>query len=94
MSRTGKYICETELGTSLVQEKKGKYTLRGEGEVPIYEEITSPNALRSSKRVAKALQAINWSFTSDDTRFLTHNLHPYPAKFIPQIPGKHSSSFI
>src|SRR5690606_12646408 len=23
----------------------------------------------------------------DDTRFLGHDLHPYPAKFIPQLPG-------
>ena len=29
----------------------------------------------------------DWSFTKDDTRYLTHDLHPYPAKFIPQIPA-------
>ncbi|QNB05771.1 restriction endonuclease [Herbaspirillum frisingense] len=27
------------------------------------------------------------SFTDDDTRFMGHDLHPYPAKFIPQLPG-------
>ena len=34
-----------------------------------------------------AFKSIDWSFTTDDTGFLTHDLHPYPAKFIPQIPG-------
>ena len=30
----------------------------------------------------------NWDFVSSNTRFLTHSIHPYPAKFIPQIPNK------
>jgi len=29
----------------------------------------------------------DWSFTGDDTRHFTHDVHPYPAKFIPQIPA-------
>ena len=33
------------------------------------------------------LKAIEWDFTFAKTRYLTHNLHPYPAKFIPQIPN-------
>ncbi|MDA3276325.1 hypothetical protein KK172_11420 [Pseudomonas aeruginosa] len=33
------------------------------------------------------LRNLDWSFTDDDTRFLGHDLHPYPAKFIPQLPG-------
>ncbi len=32
------------------------------------------------------LRAIEWDFASAKTGYLTHNLHPYPAKFIPQIP--------
>ena len=35
----------------------------------------------------KSLSCHDWSFTEDDTRYLTHDLHPYPAKFIPQIPA-------
>jgi len=76
-----------ELGTSLVQEERGQYTLRGEEVFPSYNEITSPDNLRSTQHVANAFHSINWSFTTDDTGFLTHDLHPYPAKFIPQIPG-------
>jgi DNA modification methylase len=33
------------------------------------------------------LSAINWDFAGAKTSYLTHGLHPYPAKFIPQIPN-------
>ena len=33
------------------------------------------------------LSSGDWSFTDDETNDFTHNLHPYPAKFIPQIPA-------
>ncbi|MDI1362699.1 DNA methyltransferase [Methylotenera sp.] len=50
-----------------------------------YEELplhtTDPND------VASHLKNIDWGFTEDTTRFLGHDLHPYPAKFIPQLPG-------
>jgi len=88
MSRAGRYLYEIELGAdSLVLEERGKYLIRGEEDFPTYDEISSPDDLRSAKRVAAALQSIDWSFTTDDTGFLTHDLHPYPTKFIPQIPG-------
>lgn len=32
------------------------------------------------------LKNLDWSFSKSNTSYLTHNLHPYPAKFIPQIP--------
>ncbi len=35
----------------------------------------------------RALEAIDWDFTNAKTSYLTHGLHPYPAKFIPQIPN-------
>jgi DNA methylase len=88
MSRTGRYLYEIELGGgSSVHEERGKYVLRGEEEFPAYEEIQSPDELRSPKKIAKTIGAMDWAFTDDDTSFLTHDLHPYPAKFIPQIPG-------
>ncbi len=34
----------------------------------------------------KKLTEINWNFCQAKTNYLTHRLHPYPAKFIPQIP--------
>jgi site-specific DNA-methyltransferase (cytosine-N4-specific) len=33
------------------------------------------------------LERINWDFADAKTNDLTHGLHPYPAKFIPQIPN-------
>ena len=54
---------------------------------PTYKEIESSDELRNTDKIASDLQTIDWSFSDDDTGFLTHDLHPYPAKFIPQIPG-------
>lgn len=88
MSKTGRHLYEIELSAGFpVLQERGEYVLTGDEEFPAYDEINSPDELRSAKRVAKELQAIDWSFTTGNTRFLTHNLHPYPAKFIPQIPG-------
>ncbi len=36
--------------------------------------------------VAK-LQGLDWDFADVQTGYLTHSLHPYPAKYIPQIPN-------
>jgi len=33
------------------------------------------------------LKAINWDFYGANTSYLTHGIHPYPAKYIPQIPN-------
>jgi DNA modification methylase len=33
------------------------------------------------------LKVIDWDFRDAETGYLTHSLHPYPAKFIPQIPN-------
>lgn len=35
----------------------------------------------------KPLTAIDWDFEDAKTNYLTHRIHPYPAKFIPQIPN-------
>lgn len=42
--------------------------------------------LRSLPDVATALSSIDWSFTDAQTRRPGHDIHPYPAKFIPQLP--------
>lgn len=33
------------------------------------------------------LSTIDWDFADAKTSYLTHGIHPYPAKFIPQIPN-------
>jgi DNA modification methylase len=50
-------------------------------------EPTSINDLLDDQ-IVERLSKADWAFTTADTRFLTHDLHPYPAKFPPQIPGQ------
>jgi DNA modification methylase len=52
----------------------------------IKEQLRSLNELRDDSAVMRALHSLDWSFADADTAYLSHNLHPYPAKFIPQIP--------
>jgi DNA modification methylase len=33
------------------------------------------------------LERVDWDFAGVKTRFSTHGIHPYPAKYIPQIPA-------
>ena len=53
----------------------------------MHSELLPLNDISKVDKVAEAFQTIDWSFSDADTDFLTHSLHPYPAKFIPQIPG-------
>jgi DNA modification methylase len=46
-----------------------------------------PHELTDDAALLNSLSEQDWSFTDDDTRYLTHDLHPYPAKFIPQLPA-------
>jgi DNA modification methylase len=55
--------------------------------LPSYSGVPSIQQLRTSAQVATAIASVDWSFSDANTGFLTHDLHPYPAKFIPQIPG-------
>jgi len=59
----------------------------GEGDagIPVYDE--TPLHLGTAEAAFTALRSIDWAFTDDDTQFLGHDIHPYPAKFIPQLPG-------
>lgn len=41
----------------------------------------------ATNQTVARLQQIDWDFQNAKTSYLTHGLHPYPAKFIPQIPN-------
>jgi hypothetical protein len=43
--------------------------------------------LKAERFDAARLHHVNFDFTDSKTGYLTHSLHPYPAKFIPQIPN-------
>jgi DNA modification methylase len=49
-------------------------------------ELQALAELEDSKGVLAKLNEVNWAFADDDTTYLSHDIHPYPAKFIPQIP--------
>jgi DNA modification methylase len=44
-------------------------------------------ALSDAAAVAEEIESADWAFLNGDTGFLTHDVHPYPAKYIPQIPA-------
>ena len=87
MSSIVRHLYQAELGvSSAVGENLEQYGSWGSEAAPPHTEIDPLDFLRRADRVAEAFQAIDWSFSDADTGFLTHALHPYPAKFIPQIP--------
>lgn len=51
--------------------------------------LSGPQAAetKASSTYAERLKAIDWDFAGAKTGYLTHGIHPYPAKFIPQIPN-------
>ncbi|WP_349502771.1 DNA methyltransferase [Corticimicrobacter sp.] len=50
-------------------------------------DVESPVYVETLPAGFAALKAIDWDFTNAKTNYLTHGIHPYPAKFIPQIPN-------
>lgn len=54
----------------------------GEAQIP-YITKTSPPYSEHIER----LNHVDWDFHACNTRFLNHSIHPYPCKFIPQIPN-------
>ena len=66
------------------------FTAREAAAITAFANGGSPNMAPSATRdddVLARLEMIDWDFASAKTRYLTHGLHPYPAKFIPQIPN-------
>lgn len=85
-----KSSCLSQIELDLVHavlEERSDNNIIHEPFIPGYSEIESPDKLRNVDEVIADLRSINWAFTTDDTGFLTHDIHPYPSKFIPQIPG-------
>jgi len=60
-------------------------SIEDEVSAPQYEETSLHT--KSTAEAFEKLSSLDLAFTDDDTRFLGHDLHPYPAKFIPQLPG-------
>lgn len=44
--------------------------------------------LDDEENVLQVFKSLDWSFSDEDTTYLSHDIHPYPAKFPPQIPSQ------
>ena len=53
----------------------------------IVSRVNTTNTLVEQPKAISRLRAADWDLGTAKTSYLTHNIHPYPAKFIPQIPN-------
>ena len=88
MSGIHKRVYQTGLGPGAAFEEDSGQDDSWVDEIGLSQsDFASLDYLGRVDRIAEAFQSIDWSFSDVETGFLTHALHPYPAKFIPQIPG-------
>jgi DNA modification methylase len=73
----------TEWFTDHIAEATADFSLTPIREPP---DLKSLADLADAEAVFRGLAKLDWAFTNDDTTYLSHDIHPYPAKFIPQIP--------
>ena len=73
----------TEWFTDNVAEATAEYSTEA---ISPLKDLPCLEALVDSKQILADLAEIDWAFSDDDTTYLSHDIHPYPAKFIPQIP--------
>lgn len=76
--RNGWRVFSEEETRKIVDFASSSYNISGVAEV-VATYVTAPEL--------RALETIDWDFADAKTSYLTHGLHPYPAKFIPQIPN-------
>jgi site-specific DNA-methyltransferase (cytosine-N4-specific) len=67
------------------EEAEAVVAFAAEEEAP-YGPQSAVATLDDAPEVAR-LKGIDWDFADANTSYLTHSIHPYPAKFIPQIPN-------
>lgn len=80
---------ESTLSASVFERYK-RYLdgLRDIVSTPSSEVVPASLQYRDKKTVMAALNSIDWAFTEEDTTYLSHDIHPYPAKFPPQLPAQ------
>lgn len=52
----------------------------------LVDQLEQPQSLHDESDIIRKIENVDWSFTESDTTYLSHGIHPYSAKFIPQIP--------
>ena len=58
-----------------------------EAEAANIESVANGSSKVSKPPEVGRLESLDWDFADAKTSYLTHGVHPYPAKFIPQIPN-------
>lgn len=58
-----------------------------ESQADAIEAFARGDARSNAPEAIQRLGELDWTFADAKTSYLTHGLHPYPAKFIPQIPN-------
>lgn len=81
--------------TSLDEERADKEWFRFEGGRSAYK-VAQANLKKDfpiTETALEKLNSISWDFKDSETRSNLHSIHPYPAKFIPEIPRNLISIF-
>jgi len=55
---------------------------------PSEKKIPASLQYKNKETVLKAFSNLDWAFSEEDTTYLSHDIHPYPAKFPPQLPAQ------
>jgi len=53
---------------------------------PVVKEPICLKSLAVDAEVRQVVEGTDWAFTNERTDYLSHDLHPYPSKFIPHLP--------
>jgi DNA modification methylase len=59
---------------------------RATGSEDLVDELERLEDLDNEEEIIEKIESVEWAFTDSDTTYLSHGIHPYSAKFIPQIP--------
>ena len=81
--RNGWRIFTSEEAEKVVQYAKGSLN---DSAQTVAESLTLYNLRLPYADAIPRLEQLDWDFVDANTSYLTHSIHPYPAKFIPQIP--------
>lgn len=97
MNRSGRdwnrWICTLSRDTRGDDTSVRYHTFKTEGEPnhinrpKLMTERSRQTTLDSPTGEISSLDEIDWTYKNADTQYLTHGLHPYPARMIPQIPA-------
>jgi len=79
----GTYRFDRDEVLKWVKESPGLYNALSDGDI----DFCNSRLNLEEQAIVSFLRSQDWSFVDMDTSYLTHDFHPYPARFPPQIPA-------